>query len=195
MRSKVKTILKDHADSIASLILDDELEAMLVDLAKECIACLNAGNKILFCGNGGSAADAQHIAAELSGKFYLNRKPLFAEALHVNSSYMTAVANDYGFEHSYARQIEAKGRNGDILIGLSTSGNSPNVLNAFNQAKDLGLRTVGWTGQAGGELAAISDLCFKMPSDDTPRIQEMHILIGHILCDLIESTLFGDKDQ
>ena len=148
------------------------------------------GGKVLFCGNGGSAADAQHIAAELSGRFYKNRKPLFAEALHVNSSFVTAVANDYGYDEVYARMVEAAGRKGDILVAISTSGNSPNILRAIDMAHEMGMKVVGLTGESGGKMAETSDILINIPSTDTPRIQEAHILCGHIVCELVENTLF-----
>lgn len=146
---------------------------------------------VLFCGNGGSAADAQHLAAELSGRYYLDRKPLDAEALHVNTSYLTATANDFGFDHIYSRLVEAKGKKGDILVALSTSGNSANVVNAIKQARSQGLITIGFTGQNEGKLDEYCDVLIKIPSTDTPRIQEMHILLGHIICEIVEQELFG----
>ncbi len=146
--------------------------------------------KILFCGNGGSAADAQHIAAELSGRFYMDRKPLFAEALHVNSSYMTAVANDYGYDQVYSRMVAAAGKKGDMLVAISTSGNSKNIVFAAEKAKMQGMIVIGLTGKNGGNLAEFCDILINVPSLDTPRIQEAHILIGHILCEIIENDLF-----
>jgi D-sedoheptulose 7-phosphate isomerase len=151
---------------------------------------LGKGQKVLFCGNGGSAADAQHLAAELSGRFYKNRPPLFAEALHVNTSYVTAVSNDYSFDQIYARLVTAMGRNEDILIGLSTSGNSVNVVNAMEMAKRAGMITIGMTGIMTGLMDRYSDILIKVPSKDTPRIQESHLLIGHIICQLTEEALF-----
>ena len=147
--------------------------------------------KVLFCGNGGSAGDAQHLAAELSGRFYLDRPPLYAEALHVNSSYLTAVGNDYGYDEVFARMVRAAARPGDVVVGLSTSGNSPNVLRALAVATEQGATTVGMTGQSGGKMADAVDLLLNVPSADTPRIQECHITIGHIVCELVEATLFG----
>ena len=146
---------------------------------------------MLWCGNGGSAADAQHLAAELSGRFYLERAPLFAEALHVNTSYLTAVANDYDFGEVYARLVRAKGQPGDVLIGLSTSGRSANVVRALAQAQQQGLTTFGWTGAEGGGLTACADLLLQIPSTDTPRIQEGHMLVGHAICAAVERGLFG----
>ena len=154
------------------------------------IASLNNSGKILFCGNGGSAADAQHIAAELSGRFYYDRPPLFAEALHVNTSYLTAVANDYSFDDIYSRLVLAQGSDTDVLIGISTSGNSKNIINAFDVARDIGMPTIGMTGASGGLMRDNSDILLNVPSNDTPRIQEAHILIGHTLCEIVELTIF-----
>ncbi|WP_338762431.1 D-sedoheptulose 7-phosphate isomerase [Bernardetia sp. ABR2-2B] len=146
--------------------------------------------KVLFCGNGGSAADAQHISAELSGRFYKDRKPLFAEALHVNSSYMTAVGNDYGYDIVFERMVQAMGREGDVLVAISTSGNSPNIVKAVEAANQIGMITIGMTGSKGGKLKELCDIILNVPSDDTPRIQESHILVGHILCEWVELALF-----
>jgi len=143
-----------------------------------------------FCGNGGSAADAQHISAELSGRFYTDRPPLYSEALHVNSSYMTAVANDYSYDVVYSRMVEACGRKGDVLVGITTSGNSKNIIAAMEMAKKQGMITVGMTGKSGGKMNDCCDIMLRVPSTDTPRIQESHILIGHIICQLIEETIF-----
>jgi len=148
-------------------------------------------NKLLLCGNGGSAGDAQHIAAELSGRFLIDRAPLFAEALHVNSSYLTAVANDYGYDEVYARMTEAMGRAGDVLIGLSTSGNSKNVVKALQKAKSIGMVTVAFLGDKKGEMAKLADHVIQIPSSNTARIQELHITIGHVLCEELEQRLFA----
>jgi D-sedoheptulose 7-phosphate isomerase len=156
-------------------------------------ACFQNGGKALFCGNGGSAADAQHLAAELSGRFYRDRPPLFAEALHVNTSYLTAVANDYGYEQVYARMVQAAGQSGDLLLALSTSGNSPNILRAVAAAKEKDMFVIGFSGESGGQMAPLCDLLFNVPSADTPRIQEAHILIGHILCEQVEALLFPGR--
>ncbi len=156
-----------------------------------CVACFQEGGKILFCGNGGSAADAQHLAAELSGRFYKDRAPLFAEALHVNSSFVTAVANDYSYEEVYARMIRAAGRPGDVLFALSTSGNSPNIIRAAIDAQQIGMMVVGMTGETGGKLRQYCHLLLHVPSRDTPRIQECHMMLGHLICELIESTIFS----
>ncbi len=153
---------------------------------------LTKGKKIWFCGNGGSAADAQHLAAEFSGRFYFDRSPLPAEALHCNTSYLTAVANDYGYDEVYARMIKGCGTAGDILVGLSTSGNSENILKAFGTAKTQGMTTIALTGETGG-LMKTADILLNMPSKDTPRIQEAHITVGHIICELVEDRIFGGK--
>ena len=149
------------------------------------------GYKVQFCGNGGSAADAQHLAAEFSGRFYKNRKALPSDALHCNSSYVTAVANDYSYDEIYSRLVEGTMNKGDVLIGISTSGNSGNIVKAFEMAKSLGIVTIGFTGAAGGIMSELSDILINVPSTDTPRIQESHILIGHIICELVEAQLFA----
>ncbi len=154
------------------------------------IESLRNGGKIHFCGNGGSAADAQHLAAELSGRFYYDRPPLNAEALHCNTSYLTAVGNDYGYEHIFARLLNGTGHKGDVLIGISTSGNSKNILYAYDVCKEKGIKTISMTGATGGKMKEVSDLLLNVPSTDTPRIQESHIMIGHIICELVESALF-----
>jgi D-sedoheptulose 7-phosphate isomerase len=177
--------------SVKQRILSDEkILGAIGDIAETCSQSLCDGNKIMFCGNGGSAADAQHLAAELSGRFYFDRKPLAAEALTVNTSFLTAVANDYSFNEIYARLVEGSGHEGDVLIGLSTSGDSENVIRAFQAAHRKGIITVGFTGETGGKLAGLSDFIIRVPSSDTPRIQESHILIGHIICELVERNLF-----
>jgi D-sedoheptulose 7-phosphate isomerase len=174
------------------ILADAELLSVIGDIAMTCSQSLCDGNKIMLCGNGGSAADAQHLAAELSGRFYYDRKPLAAMALTVNSSFLTAVANDYSYEDVFARMVEGIGVGGDVLIGLSTSGKSANVVRAFQKAQEKGIITIGLTGETGGDLANLSDFVVKVPSADTPRIQESHILIGHILCELIERNLFPE---
>jgi D-sedoheptulose 7-phosphate isomerase len=167
----------------------------LVDMIGVLIQTFRSGGKVLLCGNGGSAADAQHIAAELSGRFYLNRDPLFAEALHVNTSALTAVANDYSFEEVYARMIKAMGQEKDILIAISTSGNSANILKAIEAAKEKKMSVIGFSGASGGKMKGICDIILNIPSTDTPRIQEAHILAGHILCEMVEKELFGENNE
>ncbi len=154
---------------------------------------LQHNGKIHFCGNGGSAADAQHLAAELSGRFYFNRPPLNAEALHCNSSYLTAVANDFGYDHIFARLLEASAHAGDILVAFSTSGNSENILKAIDVAHQKGLKVIAFTGETGGKMAEMVDILLNVPSTDTPRIQEIHILIGHIICEHVEKQMFPNS--
>ncbi|MAO33322.1 MAG: phosphoheptose isomerase [Flavobacteriales bacterium] len=192
MKSKIKKCISSSVENFTRIFDDRDILDQIERIVLLCIERYKSDNKILFCGNGGSAADAQHIAAELTGRFYLNRSPLYAEALHVNSSYMTAVANDLGYTETYSRILEACGRKGDMLFGLSTSGNSPNVVRALQKANEIGLTTIGLTGVSGGEMNNICDFIIKVPSDDTPRIQEAHILLGHILCQLIEEEMFPD---
>ena len=192
MLNRIRTSLRDSLLVKQALLEDEALQAELARAAERCAAVLRDKGRVLFCGNGGSAADAQHLAAELSGRFYLDRRPLDAEALHVNSSYLTAVANDFGYEHVFARAILAKGRSGDALLAFSTSGNSPNVLRAVEAAHGLGMHTIAFTGRNPGQMGQLPCAhLFAMPSDDTPRIQEGHLLLGHILCELVEDMLFG----
>jgi D-sedoheptulose 7-phosphate isomerase len=169
---------------------NEELLQTVAAVTDAIVDALKNGGRIYFCGNGGSAADAQHLAAEFSGRFYTDRKALPAEALHCNTSYLTAVANDYSYEVVYARLIEGIGNAGDVLVGLSTSGNSANIVKAFESAKQKGLTTVGFTGTTGGVMKEISDYLINVPSTDTPRIQESHIMLGHIICQLVEEKLF-----
>ena len=188
---RIKEAIQQSIDVKAKLLANEALLETIGKIVDVCIGSFKNGGKVLFCGNGGSAADAQHLAAELSGRFYFDRQPFDSEALHVNTSYITAVANDYSFDEVFSRMVKAKGRKGDVLIGLSTSGNSPNVIRAFETAQQIGMITVGLTGETGGKMNEISNYIIKVPSKDTPRIQESHILIGHIICELIESTIFG----
>ncbi len=186
-------IINSIKESIATkeMFLKDENNIRLVQEASGyCISAFNNNGKVLLCGNGGSAADAQHIAAELSGRFNYDRDPLYAEALHVNSSFVTAVANDYSYDAVYSRMIKAAGKKGDVLIGISTSGNSANVVNALLEAKKQGMVTIALTGLSKGKVDEIADVCIKAPSQNTARIQELHILIGHVICEEIENTLF-----
>ncbi len=188
-----RTISNSINESITTkqLFVDDVRNIELIKaVANHCINTFKNNGKVLLCGNGGSAADAQHIAAELSGRFNYDREPLYAEALHVNTSYITAVANDYGYDHVYSRMIKAAGKKGDIFIGISTSGNSPNVVNAVVEAKKQGMITVGFTGASGGKMDELVDMCIKVPSNNTARVQEVHLLVGHVICEEIESTLF-----
>ncbi len=187
------TIIRSITESIATKqqILDNKpLLETIQAVADVIVKALRDGKRILWCGNGGSAADAQHLAAELSGRFYYDRPPLNSEAMHCNTSYMTAVANDYGYDLIYARMIDGACKPGDVLVGISTSGNSKNICNAFRKAKELGVITVAMTGATGGEMKAMADYLLNVPSDDTPRIQESHIMLGHIICEIVEAQMF-----
>ena len=189
-------ISESIAQSIAAkqdILTDGDFLARIEKAADMITASLKGGGKIHFCGNGGSAADAQHLAAELSGRFYYDRPPLNAEALHCNSSYLTAVGNDYGYEHIFARLMRGTGHKGDVLVGISTSGNSKNILYAYDVCKELGISIISMTGATGGKMKEASDLLLNVPSTDTPRIQESHIMIGHIICELVESAIFPQK--
>ena len=188
---RIRNIISESI-KIKNRFLEDE--AAILDIKKiseEITSSYQSGNKVFFCGNGGSAADAQHLAAELSGKFYLDRKPLFAEALHVNTSYITAVSNDYGFEEVYSRLVEAKCNIGDVLFAITTSGSSMNIWKAVETANKLKVKTILLSGSNGVSLSEICKHSILVPSVDTPRIQEMHILIGHIICEIVEEELFG----
>lgn len=175
----------------AKMALGERDFEVIKETADLMVEALKTGHKVLLMGNGGSAADAQHLAAELVSKFYMEREGLPAIALNTNTSIITAVGNDYGYEHVFERQVEALAQPGDIVVGISTSGNSPNVLKAVEKARSMGCLTIGMTGSEGGLLLHAVDLCFKAPSDDTPRIQEVHITAGHIICELVERTIFG----
>ncbi|MFM9022103.1 MAG: SIS domain-containing protein [Sediminibacterium sp.] len=173
------------------ILTDGTLLPIIESVVQVITTAFQQGHSVYFCGNGGSAADAQHLAAEFSGRFYKDRKALPSEALHCNTSYLTAVANDYSYDVIYARLIEGIAKKGDVLIGLSTSGNSANILRAFEKAAELGVITIGMTGASGGKMKEQADYLINVPSSDTPRIQESHILIGHILCELTEKNIFG----
>jgi D-sedoheptulose 7-phosphate isomerase len=190
MLDKIQSIIQASIDTKAALLADNQLLSTINEVVNVITAAFQSGRHVYFCGNGGSAADAQHLAAELSGRFYLNRDALPAEALHCNTSYLTAVANDYSFDLIYARLVKGIAKPGDILIGLSTSGNSANIVKAFEVAKDNGVITIGFTGVTGGVMKALSDHLINVPSSDTPRIQESHIMIGHIICQLVEEKFF-----
>jgi len=193
MQQKIKETLKQSVLLKLQIIDNEQLINEIVNISKELIYLFKKEQKVLFCGNGGSAADAQHLATELSGRFYLDRTPLFAEALHVNTSFLTAVGNDFAFDTVFARAVEAKGKEGDALIAISTSGKSKNVLKAIAVAKEKNMLTIGMTGEKGGKMEKLCDYLIKIPSKDTPRIQEAHILVGHIICELVEAELFGKK--
>jgi D-sedoheptulose 7-phosphate isomerase len=190
MEQKIKSIIAQSIVVKQGVIDDPVLLTTIEAVVMEIVLAFRAGNRIYFCGNGGSAADAQHLAAEFSGRFYKDRVALPAEALHCNTSYLTAVANDYGYENVYARLIEGIGQPGDILLGLSTSGNSVNIISAFKKAKRNGMVTVAFTGASGGSMNDEVDFLINVPSTDTPRIQESHITVGHIICELVEEQYF-----
>jgi D-sedoheptulose 7-phosphate isomerase len=187
---KIKQLIQASISVKQQLMEDDALVSVIGTVAGVITNAFRDGRRVYFCGNGGSAADAQHLAAEFSGRFYTDRKALPAEALHCNTSYITAVGNDYSYDVIYARLIDGIGQPGDVLVGLSTSGNSANIIKAFEVARERGMVTVGFTGQTGGQMKALSDYLINIPSTDTPRIQESHILAGHIVCQLVEETYF-----
>jgi len=193
--SRIQQAIQASIDVKQQILTDTVLLSSLEKAVEICINTLKNNGKILFCGNGGSAADAQHLAAELSGRFYFDRPPLRAEALHVNTSFLTAVANDYSFDEVFARMVRAQGDVGDTIVGLSTSGNSPNVLKAFAAAKELKMNIIAFTGKSGGAMREQADVLLNVPSNDTPRIQEAHIMLGHILCELIESQMFSNSNK
>ncbi len=186
IKSKVKTSI----DLKTSLLNNTEILTAVQGVVNDIVTCYKNGGKVLWCGNGGSAADAQHLAAELSGRFYYDRPPLSSEALHVNTSYITAVANDYSYDVIYSRLVQAMGKKGDVLIGMSTSGNSANVIKALELANTLGMTTVAFTGETGGKMKEHCQYLINIPSKDTPRIQECHMLLGHTICELVEMNLF-----
>lgn len=191
---KQDLIRRNISDSISvkqKLLQNDTILTEITKVVDLIVEAFNNGNKLLFCGNGGSAADAQHLAAEFSGRYYLNRPPLHAEALHTDTSFMTAVSNDFSFDEVYARLIQGIGKQGDILIGMSTSGNSKNVIKALEEAKKKNIITIGLTGKANGNMKPYCDFLINIPSDDTPRIQECHLMLGHAICELVEKELFS----
>ena len=191
MKEKVTGIIEASISVKSQLLKDDTLLKTMQDCVETIVKAFRSGNKVLFCGNGGSAADAQHLAAEFSGRFYTDRDALPAEALHVNTSYLTAVANDYSYDVVYSRIIKGIGKKGDVLVGLSTSGNSGNIIKAFEVAREKGMVTIGLTGTTGGKMKDLSDYLLNVPSTDTPRIQESHSLLGHIICQLVEEQYFN----
>jgi D-sedoheptulose 7-phosphate isomerase len=190
MSDKIKDIIKASIDTKHLVLENEELITTIEKVVDAIVNAFKNGHRVYFCGNGGSAADAQHLAAEFSGKFYTDRKALPAEALHCNTSYLTAVANDYGYDVVYSRMIDGIGQAGDILAGLSTSGNSGNIIKAFETAKEKKIITVGFTGLSGGLMKSLSDYLINIPSTDTPRIQESHIMVGHIICQLVEEKIY-----
>ena len=194
MSDAIRQVIRGEFDkalaNMQALSEDVALHAQLEDAVALCIDALRNGRKLLFCGNGGSAADAQHWAGELVSRFYYDRPGLAAIALTTDSSILTAIGNDYGYDYTFARQVEALGQSGDVLIAISTAGNSPNVLRAADAAHARGMQVIAFTGRSGGKLGAVADSCFRMPSDETPRIQEGHEFVGHLLCALIEAGMY-----
>ena len=194
MSDAIQRVIRSEFDkalaNMQALAADEALSAQIEDAVARCIDALRNGRKLLFCGNGGSAADAQHWAGELVSRFYYDRPGLAAIALTTDSSILTAIGNDYGYDYTFARQVEALGQGGDVLVAISTSGNSPNVLRAADAARARSMQVIAFTGRSGGKLLALSDSCFRMPSDETPRIQEGHEFVGHLLCALIEAGMF-----
>ena len=186
----IKAQIAESARVKEALLADEAAMQTIARVAELLVSAYKKGNKSLWAGNGGSAADAQHLAAELSGRFYYDRPPLNAEALHCNSSYLTAVANDYGYDEVYARLLRGTAHSGDVLVALSTSGNSTNILNACRAAREMDVHIIGLTGTTGGKMTEYCDVLLNVPSTDTPRIQECHIMLGHILCEMVEMELF-----
>lgn len=190
MQNKIKEIISSSISVKQQVLQDAVILNTMEKITDAIVDCFKNNGTVLLCGNGGSAADAQHLAAEFSGRFYKDREPLNAEALHVNTSYLTAVANDYSFNEVYSRLVKAKGKKGDVLIALSTSGNSANIVEAAKTAKAKEMKVIAFTGKDGGKLKEYADFLINVPSTDTPRIQECHILVGHIICQLVEENYF-----
>ena len=191
MNSKIQDIINESLTVKTRVLNDTRLISLVGDIVALVVDRFRQGKHLYFCGNGGSAADAQHLADEFSGRFYINRDALPSEALHCNTSYLTAVANDFSYDLIYSRLIKGIGKPGDILVGMTTSGNSTNILNAFETAREKGITTIGMTGEGGGKLRALSDYLIDIPSRNTPRIQEGHMLLGHIICQLVEEAYFS----
>jgi len=192
MKNYIKEQIKLSFETKQNIYQNDELLSKIVEVAQKCVELYKGDKKTILAGNGGSAADAQHIAAELVGRYGFDRPSIPSLALTTDTSNLTAIGNDYGYDKVFSRQLEGMGQSGDIFIGISTSGNSENILNAFDVAKNKNMLSVALVGKDGGEMAKMADIALVVPSDSTPRIQESHILIGHILCDIIEKEIFGD---
>ncbi|MBS1645560.1 MAG: D-sedoheptulose 7-phosphate isomerase [Bacteroidetes bacterium] len=190
MNATITEILRNSIATKEAVLADGALLNRIEAVVEAITHAFQHKHKVLFCGNGGSAADAQHLSAEFSGRFYTNRPALPSEALHCNTSYLTAVANDFGFDLVYSRMVQGMGQAGDVLVALSTSGNSQNILNALEMARELGMITIGMTGSTGGKMKTLCDILINIPSTDTPRIQECHITVGHIICQLVEAEIF-----
>ena len=192
MKNYIKDQIKKSYETKQDIYQNEELLNKIVEVCKLCVELYKGKNKTILAGNGGSAADAQHIAAELVGRYGFDRPSIPSLALTTDTSCLTAIGNDYGYDKVFSRQLEGMGQSGDIFIGISTSGNSKNIINAFEVAKQKGIKTVALVGKDGGKMAKIADIALIVPSDSTPRIQESHILIGHIICDIIEKETFGE---
>ncbi len=188
----IKRAIQNTIDTKKNILADNKILDLIETISREMVVAFRKGNKVLFCGNGGSAADAQHIAGELAGKYYLNRDPLPAEPLNINTSFLTAVANDLSYDEVFSRLVKAVGKPGDILVAISTSGTSKNVIKALEMANSQKMIAIGFTGESGGKMAGLCKHLIKVPSKDTPRIQESHILIGHIVCEIVEQAIFGN---
>jgi D-sedoheptulose 7-phosphate isomerase len=191
MNSRISKSIEESVAAKQAILNDQAFLGRIETAAATITESLRNGGKIHFCGNGGSAADAQHLAAELSGRFYFDRPPLNAEALHCNTSYLTAVGNDYGYDLIFSRLLCGTAKAGDVVVGISTSGNSKNILKAFEVAKEMGVKVIAMTGETGGAMKDYADILLNAPSKDTPRIQESHIMLGHIICELVETAMFG----
>ena len=192
MKEYIKNQIRSSYETKQKIYENEALIDIIEKVASKCVQIYKNGKKTIIAGNGGSAADAQHIAAELVGRYGFDRPSLPSLALTTDTSNLTAIGNDYGYDKVFSRQLEGMGQEGDIFIGISTSGNSVNIINAFESAKEKGIMTVALTGRDGGKMAQMADIAIVVPSNDTPRIQESHILIGHILCDIIEKEIFSD---
>ncbi|APT76070.1 phosphoheptose isomerase [Marinitoga sp. 1137] len=193
MENLIKERIKQSVEIKNKILENEKLLKKIESASKIIIDAIKKGNKVIFCGNGGSAADAQHLAAELMGKFYLNRKPMPAISLTVNTSVLTAIGNDFGYDEVFVRQLEGIAKNGDIIVGISTSGNSKNIIKAFKYAKENNIKIIAFTGETGGKIKEYADILINIPSNDTPRIQESHITIGHIICEIVEKEIFGEE--
>lgn len=191
MRENIRAYIAETRQVIDDMLTDDAIHATVETAARACISSLSNGGKILLAGNGGSAADAQHIAAELVSRFSFDRPGLSAIALTTDTSILTAIGNDYGYENLFSRQVQAQGREGDVFIGYSTSGQSENILKALDTARSMGLICVGMTGNKGGTITELCDHLLQVPSSETPKIQEGHLILGHLLCGIIEMEIFG----
>ncbi len=191
IKEYISNQVKKSIDVKQKLLDNQELMDLIQEVALKCVEVYKNGNKTLIAGNGGSAADAQHIAGEFVSRFYFDRPGLASIALTTDTSIITAIGNDYGYEKLFSRQVQANGIKGDIFIGISTSGNSANVIEALKECKEKGIITVGLTGEKGGKMVDMCDYCIKVPSNETPRVQETHILIGHIICAVVEEAIFG----